>query len=414
MERYYTVVVVRGGDCTVSDTVRSSIARLRSVPWAYPLAVFLVALLSRLAYLARILQGSYGVRTPPDTGTFRRSCDVLWTDPTAIFAQTKGLQYLGFTIPFCAVDRFAGGLAWVLVQIVLSAVTAVLVYYTATRLVDRTAGLVAGLSFAVLFDTLRFTVFLLSETTFTFALVLAAYALVRYRSNPTKRARALVFGSLGLVAVTRPFGAPIVAGWFLLETLPRDNDYRTGFFPRWGAIAVAVVLPVVMLLFSSAPEKAATMERGWREGWIMYLGKSNFVLTEYAYTPRPSGSFLEFVAFNVDHIAVMGILRVAIFFVPLIGGAGFSPFWTGLNVVVLGPLVLGTLYGTVRAVRFDPEVFSVLAVPVLVVVAIVAVTFISLSWRYRAPLGPFFAMMTGYAVATYPLGRRAVERVRSA
>jgi len=61
-------------------------------------------------------------------------------------------------------------MGWVVIQMVLSAFTAVLIYYTATRLVDRTAGLVAGLSFAVLFDTFRFSVFLLSETMFTFAL----------------------------------------------------------------------------------------------------------------------------------------------------------------------------------------------------------------------------------------------------
>lgn len=173
------------------------------------------------------------------------------------------MQYLGFTVPFCAVDRVSGGLGWVIVQTVLSAVTAALVYYTTARLVDRTAGLIAGFSFAVLFDTLRFSVFLLSETMFTFVIVLTIWSLARYRSEPTVCARILVFASPGLVVTTRPFGAPIFGEWLLLETLPRDSDFRIGPVPRWGAIAAVVVLPLVMLLFSSAPEKLVQIERGW-------------------------------------------------------------------------------------------------------------------------------------------------------
>jgi 4-amino-4-deoxy-L-arabinose transferase-like glycosyltransferase len=293
----------------------------------------------------------------------------------------------------------------------VSAITTVLVYYTASRLVNKTAGAVAGFAFAILFDTLRFTVFLLSETVFTFALVLTIWSLFRYRTNRTSRRRMIILGSLAYLSITRPFGPPIVAGWLLLETLPRDSDYRTGFIPRWAAIGSVVTIPLVMLLFSSAPGKLASMERGWREGWIMYLGKSEFILREYLYTPRSSGSLLEFVVFNPDHIAIMGVLRTVVFFVPLIGGEGFSPFWTGLNVAVLGPLVLFGIYGLVKARRCDKDIIALLGVPIVIVVAIVAVTFVSLSWRYRAPLGPILAMSTGYVVATSPRVQRFVQRL---
>jgi hypothetical protein len=116
----------------------------------------------------------------------------------------------------------------------------------------------------------------------------------------------------------------------------------------------------------------------------------------------------KFVLANLDHVLIMGMLRTVIFFIPLIGGAGFSPFWTGLNIAVLGPLILLSLYGLVRARRSNPALLSVVAVPLVVVVAIVAVTFISLSWRYRAPLGPVMAIIAGYVVATEPRLHRLV------
>lgn len=388
----------------MNDRIHGKLSIIRADSRTYPVMVAVVAFVFRFGYLWRILQGSYGVRTPPDSSTYLQGCEILWNDPVSILNHTTGLLYVGFTVPFCGVYKMTGGseIAVVLFHIALSAVTAVLVYYTATYLANRTAGVVAGIAFAVLFDTARFTVFLLSETVFTFTLVLSIWALVRYRRNPTSGARLVVFLSLGWLAITRPFGAPIVAGWVLFELLPEDNDLRTGFIPRWAALATIVGIPLVMFLLSNTPDILSQMERGWREGWIMYKGKSNFVITEYAYTPRPAGSVYEFVLFNLDHVLIMGVLRTVIFFVPLIGGAGFSPFWTGINIAVLGPLILLSLYGLARARRSNPALLSVVAVPLVVVVAIVAVTFISLSWRYRAPLGPVMAILAGYVVATEP------------
>jgi len=220
-----------------------------------------------------------------------------------------------------------------------------------------------------------------------------------------------VFASLALVVTTRPFGAPIVGAWLLLETLPHDSRLRTGFVPRWGAIVAVVVLPVLMFFFSSAPGKLVQIERGWREGWIMYKGKSDFFLTEYVYTARPNDSFIEFILSNIDHIMIMGLLRIVVFFVPLIGGAGFSPFWTTLNVVVLGPLTLCALYGIIKAVRVDYDVFALLAVPAIVILGIASITFVSLSWRYRAPLGPVLAVLTGYVVARDGRINQMVEHI---
>jgi len=365
--------------------------------------VFATALGLRLLYLARILQVHDGVRVAGDTPAFRRSCEILATDPLNVLSKVKGLMYLGFNVPFCAVEWASGGsgLAWVLVQVLLSASTAVLVFYIGSRLTNRLGGFVAGLSIALLFDTFRYTSFLLAETTFVFAFVVSIWSLVTYREHPTTWRRTAVLASMLWLSTTRPFGAPIVACWLAFDVLPVDSKYRMGVLPRWFASISAVLLPTVVLVFSSAPRKLKQVEIGWREGWILYQGKTDLFFSEYVYTPRPGGTFVEFVLSNLDHVVVMSVLRALVLYVPLVD-AWQSPFWNVFNAVVLVPLLLGSLYGGAKAIRRRPDVATLLLSPIVVVTAIVSVTLVSMAWRYRAPLGPVFALLTGYAVSTLP------------
>lgn len=380
---------------------------------AYAAAVvFVTALVLRLLYLVRILQVHDGVRVAGDTPAFRRSCQILATEPLNVVSKVKGLMYLGFNIPFCVVEWLSGGsgLAWVLVQILVSASTAVLVFYIGSQLTNRVGGFVAGMSIALLFDTFRYTAFLLAETTFVFVFVLTIGSLVAYKRNPGTRRRAAVFGSMLWLSTTRPFGMPIVACWLALDILPSDSPYRLNVLPRWFATSASVILPAIILVFSSARRKLKQVEIGWREGWILYQGKTDLFFSEYVYTPRPSGSFVEFVLVNADHIVVMSVLRSLVLYVPLVD-AWESPFWNVFNALVLVPLLLGSIYGGVKAIRRRPDVATLLLSPIVVVTAVVSVTLVSMAWRYRAPLGPVFALLTGYAVSTLPQVEAIADRL---
>lgn len=365
--------------------------------------VFVTALVLRLLYLVRILQVHDGVRVTGDTPAFRRSCQILATEPLNVVSKVKGLMYLGFNIPFCVVEWLSGGsgLAWVLVQVLVSASTAVLVFYIGVRLTNRVGGFVAGMSIALLFDTFRYTAFLLAETTFTFALVFSIWSLVVYRENSLIRWRVMTLTSMLWLSTTRPFGMPIVACWLAFDILPSDSSYRMQVLPRWFATSASVILPAIILIFSSARRKLQQVEIGWREGWILYQGKTDLFFSEYLYTPRPSGGFVEFILANADHVAIMSILRALVLYVPLVD-AWQSPFWNVFNAVVLVPLLVGSLYGGIEAIRRRPDVATILLSPIVVVTAVVSVTLVSMAWRYRAPLGPVFALLTGYAVSTLP------------
>lgn len=381
----------------------STLRRVRQRPVYGAVVVFVVALAVRVGYLSRILQGS--LRTPPDTSSYLRACDVLFTDPLAISEQVKGLTYLGFTLPFCSVRYVSGGsgVAWAVVQVFLSTVTAVLVYYAGVRVVNVVAGFVAGISFGLLFETLRFVVFMLSETVFILALVLSLYAIIRYKDRPSKANLLLLLASFAWLITSRPFGFPIVAGWLAFDLFPSDSDYRIGFLPRRVAITGVVGVPVVVQLFTDVARKLRQVEDSWKDGWIYWHGRWDSPLASYDYTPRAADGLLEFFVVNLDHVLAMMFLRLFVFFIPLVPRLERGAIiYTAGNAVILIPLLIGSLLGIIRALRERPIVFSLFATPILVVVGITMVTFVSSSWRYRAPLAPFFALLTGYFVATSP------------
>jgi hypothetical protein len=122
----------------------------RSRRWLAPVAIFSVALILRLAYWAY-----KGTWRGGDWGGYSAACDLWATDPIGIVTAHKGIQYVGFTGPFCAVQSVPGATAdtWVAIQITLSAFACVLVYWAAGELVDDRAGVVAGLVLASVEDT---------------------------------------------------------------------------------------------------------------------------------------------------------------------------------------------------------------------------------------------------------------------
>jgi len=274
----------------------SILAAVRRKPVYGAVVVFAVALVVRLAYLFRILQGS--LRTPPDTSAYLEACQVLYTEPLAIAAQTKGLTYLGFTVPFCTVRAVGdgSGVAWAFIQVFLSVLTAVLVFYTAVRLENIVAGLVAGFSFALLFETLRYVVFMLSETVFITALILSLYALVRHRSERTWQSLLLVVVGFAWLVTSRPFGVLVIAGWLAFDLFPEDSGFRIGLIPRRVAIVGVIGFATLVQLVTNVARKAGTLDRGFRDGWIYYGGNWNSPLAVYEYVPRAASGTVGFLS----------------------------------------------------------------------------------------------------------------------
>ena len=378
-----------GGRWWRSVLYRSTFFPTRGVTGGIAVGIFVLALAIRI--------GAWGVKgtvTSSDLVWFQSVCDGWLTSPLAAF-RTERLVYSGFALPLCIVLALTGGSlqAWVAVQIVLSALSCVLVYYTGTRLVERTAGVIAGLSLAVLWDSFHWVLYVLSDTMFVFAVALALWALTRHHREPSPRNRALAWVSLGLVAVTRPFGLPIVVGWLAYDLLPRDHEYRLGLLPNplvtavLGAAGLAVVVSSKAYLLS---ERIYTL---WSHGVVIW-GDPTF---NYHFAARTGSSLVEFLLLNADHMVVLAALKVAVFFLPFV--PRFSTSHVLLNLALV-PLTVGGFVGAVRSIRRRSPHFRIWGTPAVMVLLIVAVTYVDFGWRYRAPLGPVFVLLTAYAVVT--------------
>jgi hypothetical protein len=370
--------------------------------FVFPALIFLIGYAFRLYY--RVNKGV--VRTS-DLSWYLSYCETLSTSPLEILTLGRNVLYSGFGLPFCAFLGLPGGSveSWVTFQVVISAATSVLIYATAKRSVNTLAGLIAGLTFAILFDTFRFIRSPLTETVFVFAIALALWALGRYVQDPSLRNRLVLYAAFGWVAITRPLGPAILLGWLVFDLYPAGSVRRFNFLPS-RRVAVAVFLGgFVFLALAVDPSH---LVKSWTRGWIYAAHRQPYALPLYPFQPTPTGSFWTFVVRNVHHIIALGFLRAIAFFNPAL-----PFFWRNLyrllSLLVMVPTILLTFVGTAKLYRRRFDLFRMWLPPLFVMVAVVSLTWFNRYGRYRAPAGPIFALVVGYVIAT----DHRVERLAS-
>jgi hypothetical protein len=364
-----------------------------SIPVA--LGLLLSALVLRVGYLLH-----KGIIVTSDTSDYVGVCDLWMTDPLSIVSAHVGLEYVGFTLPFCTVYTLSGGsnMAWVVIQVFVSTLTSVVVYDAGRQYYGQFAGAVAGGVMVVLFDSFRYSVYMLSETTFVFTVAIAIWGLVRHHQLDTAQSRALALGLAGWMAVTRPFGIPILGLWLLLDLLPRSAPLRPNLIARRWIVALGLVLSGVGLGLSSRGEWIeSSLYTVWREGWVFFLGdqRAPISLPDLSYDPVAADSVVVFALRNADHLIALGIVKILVFFLPLLPNLG-SNTTHQLNALVYTPVAVTSFLGIGLLVRRRDPLLTYTVVPLVAILSVIAVTFVTPYFRYRAPVAPLFALLTGY------------------
>lgn len=356
-------------------------------------AVFTFALFVRLVHWLRAGLGH--PRMPPDAETYYRICGDIGGELAALLPDLA--VYVGFIGPMCSVVNLTGGSiqAWLLVQVVLSAATCLLVYLTGARLYDQGVGVIAGGTLAVFYDTYRWQIALLSDTLFVFVVALSIWSTTRFYLDQTRRNRLLVYGSLGWLVITRPHGAPILAGWIFADLFSRE-EWRIGILKRRFAIATTVVggLFTIWLLLQMDVTH-------WMKGGDIFWGGKNRTPLTYNYESRPARNMLEFIIFNIDHVIALGALKIVAFLFPIVNWGYSGPQWRLVHQITLAPVVAGALIGIGKMIRDRATAIRVWLFPFVGLLLFISITFIDyFTFRYRAPAGPFFALYTGYVIGT--------------
>lgn len=367
------------------------------VPYADALLVTTLALGTRLVYW---LIG--GTRRGADTAGYLDACSVWATNPAdALTGQPIGVEYAGFTLPFCVVTNFLGAPfdVWIAIQILLSTLSCLIVYATAKRALNRVGGLIAGLSMVFLWESFQWTIYLLSDALFVFAVSIALWAVTRHADLDTRRTWAITWLALTFTAVTRPFGLPLVLGWLAYDLLPLDSRYRLDLAPRPGyMVAVAGLGALYLALASRGAWVDSTLYGVWSEGTLV-MNDPTFT---YPFDTVEHSSTLPFVLSNAHHLLAMGALKIGLFLLPLV------PRWSLLhnviNLFTLVPVMFTSVWALLNLIREDRELLRLWVTPLVVFLIVVGVTFVDWDWRYRAPAAPVFSLFAGYAAYRIGLG----------
>lgn len=387
---------VRPDSTTLSDdedtspTVGEFASRLTDLPGERTsrdaAVIFLAALLLRLDQWF-----TWGPRVVRDGHRYVEWCSSLSVE--TVFG-SRALLYTGYWIPYCGWLKATGGYVdgWVALQVVLSAVTCVFVYQAGSAFVGRWTGVVAGGAFVFQYEVYRWVTRAQSEFAMAFVFALALWQLARYHESPSRRNRLLALGALGWVAITRPNGLPIVAGYFAYDLFPSSSERRldlTFSAPvNFGVLGTTVALMAYRLQF------------GWAEGSALAHWKLGTVITPdrlvYEYTPRPGEGLAFFVA-NAEHVVSIAVLRAVWFFSPVM--PGFSTRHAVIATLSLGPLLVGTVLGIRTALARDRRLLVFWGTPLAMLVLTSVATWVP-GWRnFLGPAAVVYALFTGYYVS---------------
>jgi hypothetical protein len=381
-------------------------------------AVFVTALAVRLYLYSK---GNFYVIA--DSRLYAEVCDIAATDPIGGFfgeVSIIGAEYLGFTVPFCLVRWVTESVeVWVLLQVVLSSLTVVLVFYTSRRVLGTAAGLVSGLWMAGFYDTFRFTQWVMSETTFTFTLVLSLLLLTYHHTSPTRGLRVSSWGAVVWMGATRPFGAPIVLLWLLADAVRERAPDRVLVQRNRYAAAGVLALALATLVFGSqwiGSGSSSAYSNAWRQGWIFFSGAPNHGIPipgQWPYTPRPATNTWLFAVVNADHLILRGVVKMVVFLVPLIPFAldPSAHTFAFLNVFITGSAIVLSVVGTFRLARSDSRLFVIWTTPLVATLLLTAATFVAQNMRYRAPMGPIFVLLATYALVEFGVVSSLRERI---
>lgn len=373
------------------DTVRKG---LRGYRHELAVGVFFAAVLVRLGYW-RVS----GTVVNKSSEHFVAFCDAAGAGENVFLAVLQSPQgayrflFTGYWLPMC-VPYLAGGgspdavVGW---QILVSGLTTVLVFDLGRRYADELAGLVAALFMVGMLDNFAWTTRLLSDTVFAFVVVLALWQFVRYREDPTRRRRALLWAVLGWVAVTKPQGAVVVLGWLAFDLTPDRFGVRYDLVPRKLGAAAAAIVAVPMIAFA-VPHALDQAVSQWRQGLLVQFDET----LQYEFVPRAANGSIEFFLVNADHMMIMALLKGLLFYLPVYGR--FSTLHNAANAVTLLPVIAFGFAGLAKLVRDRPRVARDLGVPVATLTLVVMATFIDYSWGYRVPVVPPLAVAAGYAL----------------
>jgi asparagine N-glycosylation enzyme membrane subunit Stt3 len=141
----------------------------------------------------------------------------------------------GYPLLVAAVYSVAGQVpgAVILVQLIVGALTSLVIYRIGARLFSESAGILAAIIFALSPQATVVSLYLLTDTLFTLLLSTSFYCLVRYLQDSRNNWIFLSGLLFGILAMVRPVGFYLFIIWmiFIIASKPRHNRLTQAWKP---------------------------------------------------------------------------------------------------------------------------------------------------------------------------------------
>lgn len=352
-------------------------------------SIFLVAL---------VLQGAYawhvGMNLSSDTPGYLATCTGWVDDPISTFLSPRGNFYASFSLALCAWLAIPGLTlgTWVVAQVLLSAVGCGILHRIALRFCTPLAAALAGFFLAGFHEVFRWETWILSDTLFTFLLLLGALLTVRWQEDPSRRRRIGALSALATLAFCRPMGLPVALLWAGLVGQGGHAGSSKRLLPRW-LVAAFWLVGVSVLVATSVVRHLP--HKGTEAMWRMVVWDLPAFDNPLPFSGPSSG--LGFYIANAPQIAFTVLLRAGAFFFP------FSPTFSArhviLNLLTLVPVLVAGFVGLKRMlVTEQARMRKILLPPILVTLCIVSLSYVDYDWRYRSSVLPFMLVLAAWAV----------------
>lgn len=202
------------------------------------LIIFLLAFSIRIGYF-----GIFGIQPASDTEFYLRNSTIVQEARGNVLALREAgvpIYYWGFSSLLAVLQN--NQTLVVLLQIVLHAFAAVLMYKIGKRIFGFTAGIIAGVGFAFLQEVFHWNLYVLTDSLFVFILIASLYAYLR-ASETQNVWRWTIFGLLIVSTIfIRPAFAPLFGSVALLLIAGWNRKLRWSLIGTMGLIGIGGII----------------------------------------------------------------------------------------------------------------------------------------------------------------------------
>lgn len=381
----------------------------------YILPLIIISLIPRIGYFLFELYSFDGLPVAYDTEWYLEHAYAFLAS-LKVDMDVNGIFYLGYySLLALLLGIFKSSTVIVLFQMIVNALTVVLVYKISHALFNRRTAVLAGIIYAITFQIIYWSIFIITDSFFISLLLLTVYLLIMSYKSESAMYRYLFVACSLYMLIFRPTG--LVTLTFIFVYIMINLNYR-GLKDYWIGkrlylllAGLVIILTAGLLIIKSGLLDSLIYSL---EGHLIWLLSENYATGrlfdietpyDYKYEAQMDTNYfnnfaLSFFINNWNHILVLYARRAMTFLGVWVWKIGDADLLIKLKYLL--PIALGGLLGiagisSIVRNRILKET-SILFLVVLSIQFFCLIFFMDSAYRYRVPSLVFLGILVAYGI----------------